>query len=90
MKVLKGFVSNYARPEGSIANRYLSLECVHFCETFLKKNGTLSGCDATRVDAVVEEHPLSAGKSMELDGNVLAIAHRYVLFNLAITEPFLK
>ena len=87
---MKRFVSNYACPEGSIANQYLSLECVRFSETFLKKNGTLSGCDATRVAAVLEDHPLSAGKSMELDGNVLAIAHHYVLFNLAITEPFLK
>ena len=27
---------------------------------------------------------------MELDGSDIAIAHRYVLFNLAITESFLK
>ena len=90
MKVLKGFMSNYARPEGSIANRYLSLECVCFCETFLKKSDTTPGCGDIPDDAIIEEYPLSVGKSMELDGSDIVIAHGYVLFNLAITESFLK
>ena len=90
MKVLKGFVSNYARPEGSIANRYLSLECVRFCETFLKKTRNPPGYGDIRAEALVEEHPLSTGKSITLDGKDIATAHRYVLFNLAVTESFLK
>ena len=90
MKVLKGFVSNYEHPEGSIANRYLSLECVRFCETFLKKTCTPPDYGDIRADALVDEHPLSVGKSMTLDEKDIATAHRYVLFNLAIIESFLK
>ena len=90
MKVLKGFVSNYARPEGSIAQRYLSVECVRFCETFLNKTfPNLTGGDI-KDTTQLEERPLSAGISISLDEKYLAIAHRYVLFNLAVVEPFLE
>ncbi|XP_062114463.1 uncharacterized protein LOC133825550 [Humulus lupulus] len=83
MKVLKGFVSNYARPEGCIANRYLDVECVRFCETFLKHNDNQ---DSTEI----EENPLSAGEYFELDQGDISIAHRYVLFNSDIVAPFLN
>ncbi|XP_062080666.1 uncharacterized protein LOC133785450 [Humulus lupulus] len=83
MKVLKGFVSNYARPEGCIANRYLAVECVRFCGTFLKHNDNQ---DSTEI----EENPLSAGECFELDQGDIAIAHRYVLFNSEIVAPFLN
>ncbi|KAL5563237.1 hypothetical protein UlMin_032984 [Ulmus minor] len=90
MKVLKGFVSNYARPEGSIANRYLSLECVRFCETFLKQSDKPIGCADVRDDTLLEDRPLSAGKCIKLDRSDVAIAHRYVLFNSEIAAPYLK
>ena len=90
MKVLKGFVSNYARSEGSIANRYLSLECVQFCDTFLKETCTTPNSSDIRVVSILEEHPLSVGMRIKLDEKHLAMAHRYVLFNLAITESYLK
>ena len=83
MKVLKGFVANYARPEACIANRYLAVECVRFCETFLRLN---QAEDRTSL----EEAPLSAARYFELDRVNLAVAHRYVLFNSDIVEPFLN
>ena len=33
--ILKGFVSNKARPEGSIAEAYISKECTTFCSMYL-------------------------------------------------------
>lgn len=90
MKVLKGFVSNYAHPEGCIANRYLSIECVQFCDTFLKHSDKLKGSGDVEDDAIIEEHPLSVGKCFELDQSDIAIAHHYVLFNLDIVAPFLS
>ncbi|XP_062111954.1 uncharacterized protein LOC133823304 [Humulus lupulus] len=83
MKVFKGFVSNYARPEGCIANRYLAVECVCFCETFLKHNDNQ---DSTEI----KENPLSAGECFELGQGDITIAYRYVLFNLDIVAPFLN
>ena len=90
MKVLKGFVSNNAHPEGCIAHRYIFVECVRFCDTFLKKTCTTPNYGDIRAAALLQERPLSVGKSMRLDEKHLTIAHRYVLFNLAITESYLK
>ena len=90
MKVLKGFVSNYACPEGSIANCYLSLECLCFCETFLKQSDKQIGCANVRDDAILEDHPISVGKCIKLDHSNIAIEHNYVLFNLEIIAPYLK
>ena len=61
-----------------------------FVRLFLKKSDTALGCGDIPDDVILEEYPLSVGKCMELDGSDIVIAHGYVLFNLAITESFLK
>ena len=52
-------------------------------KVFLKQNDNE---DST----LVEEKPLSAAECFELDRLNLAVAHRYVLFNSEIVEPFLN
>ena len=90
MKLLKGFVSNYAHPEGSIAQRYIAVECVRFCETFMKQSDK-SACDNVQQESsILEGHPLYARECIELNEDDIANAHRYVLFNLAVTEPYFK
>jgi hypothetical protein len=34
--VLKGYVRNRARPDGSIAKGFLSYECISFCQNYLQ------------------------------------------------------
>ena len=90
MKLLKGFVSNYAHPEGSIAQRYIAVECVRFCETFIKQSDK-SACDNVQQESsILEGHPLSAGECIKLNEDDIANAHRYVLFNLAVIEPYFE
>ena len=35
MKILKGYVRNRYRPEGSIVEGYTTEECVEFCSSYL-------------------------------------------------------
>ena len=39
---------------------------------------------------VVEGHPISTGISMTMSSDMLRIAHRYILFNSAEVEPYIK
>ena len=36
--VIKGFVRNMSHPDGSIAQGYLTKECISFCESYLTKD----------------------------------------------------
>ena len=83
-----------AHPEGSIAERYLSDECMRFCASFLKQTDgvgrTVGRNEDTDSSIILEGRPLHSPKHIILNENDLANAHRYVLFNLAITEPYLE
>ena len=36
--VIKGFIHKMSRPDGSIAQGYLTKECISFCESYLTKD----------------------------------------------------
>jgi hypothetical protein len=61
--VLKGYVRNRARPDGSIAMGFLSYECISFCQNYLKMR--------TRTSLLV---CLSGGTSAGSMGLVTAMA----------------
>lgn len=92
--ILKGKVSNRARPEGCIAESYLADECVAFCNDFIKQMVNLCQREDRNEDFVndriLEGHPISAGKPIVLSDEMLQSAHRYVLFNSTIVEPYLE
>lgn len=94
MKVLKGYVRNRARPEGCIAECYLADECVKFCSTYIKKAEDIcvakSRNEEFEDETILEGRPISKGKSFTLSDDILKIAHRYVLFNSAEVEPYIK
>ena len=89
MMVLKGYVRNRARPEGCIAESYLADECVRFCSTFIKD--TINVCNhEARNDSSSQGRPISARKLVSLNDEDLVNAHRYVLFNSPLVEPYLQ
>ncbi|XP_031262356.1 uncharacterized protein LOC116120545 [Pistacia vera] len=94
MKILKGYVKNRARPKVCIAECYLVDETVTFCSGYF--NHDFGGNDQNArnqdffSDVILEGHPILGGKSMSLSDEVLERAHRYVLFNTTVTEPFLQ
>ena len=94
MKILKGHVMQPAHPEGSIAERYLSDESMRFCSIFMKQANDVGSKvgrnDYVDSDIILEGRLLYSGKRITLTDKDLASAHRSILFNLAMTEPFLE
>ncbi|KAH7842869.1 hypothetical protein Vadar_009953 [Vaccinium darrowii] len=94
---LKGYVSNKARPEGSIAEAYIVQECLTFCSMYLKK-----GLDKPERNDDGDER----GSGMEIfkqnvrlfspisrapnpSNNERELAHWFVLFNSPEVDPYL-
>ena len=94
MKILKDCVRNRARPEGCIAECYLADECMNFCDEFIKHTVELKTKkgrnDEWSNDVLLEGRPISGKKQVTLTDELLESAHRYILFNTAIVEPFLE
>ncbi|XP_058186185.1 uncharacterized protein LOC131303365 [Rhododendron vialii] len=93
MKIYKRSVGNHARPEGCIAERYLVEECITFCSRHMKSVETTNRGPRNQDfenDVILEGRPISAATSITLTDEVLESAHRYVLFNTAIVEPYLE
>ena len=93
MKVLKGYVRNYARPEGCIAERYLSEECLRYCSKYMKQAENVGSRHIRNEDyqdeTCLEGHPLSKGVPITISPTMLSIAHRYILFNSSEVEPYI-
>ena len=83
-----------AHPEGSIVERYLSDECMRFCASFLNQidgvGSTVGHNEDIGSAVILEGRPLNSAEHITLNEKDLANAHCYVLFNLAITEPYLE
>ncbi|XP_062100363.1 uncharacterized protein LOC133806259 [Humulus lupulus] len=94
MKLLKGYVMQPTHPEASIAERYIADESMRFCASFFKQSndeGSFIGRNEYNdSDVILEGRPLHRGVTVTLNDKDLASAHRYVLFNLAVTEQYLE
>ncbi|XP_020258863.1 uncharacterized protein LOC109835292 [Asparagus officinalis] len=93
MKTLKKCVRNPARPEGCIAESYLAEECIAFCSEFLKQSIHVKEKEVRNEefenDVIFEGRPISKTTSITLTDKEKDIAHRSVLLNTAIMDPFL-
>lgn len=93
---------NRSRPEGSIAEGYLSQECLTFCSRYLDDNVETKLTRVGRNDDVEEcitkelsifsrpGRPLgSKNNIVTFSADTLAKAHRYVLFNCDAVSVFI-
>lgn len=95
MKTLKAYVKNYARPEACMAEGYLAGECVAFCMEFLQKSVPVQepvnrNEDFEANGLVVEGRPLQKATDVILSDRDRDIAHRYVLMNSAVMDPYIE
>jgi hypothetical protein len=66
LHTLKGYVRNKAHPEGSIAEGYISEECMVFCSRFLKDVDTKLSRPECHESATVNEPP----SGLSIFGNI--------------------
>ncbi|XP_050902383.1 uncharacterized protein LOC127112997 [Lathyrus oleraceus] len=88
MKILKGYVKNYYRPEASIVERYITEEAIEFCTDYLSDAKPV-GLPKSRHDGRCD------GKGTRLkvkhmgEGEVFQ-AHLYILNNTDEVHPYLS
>ncbi|GJY09752.1 transposon protein, CACTA, En/Spm sub-class [Tanacetum coccineum] len=91
MHILKGYVTNKARPEGCIAQRYIENECVTFCSMYLNDVDTVFN-KSERNDEMIHPggeisvfsskgRPIGGYKSCDLSEAELMKIHTYILNN---------
>jgi hypothetical protein len=92
MKTLKGYVWKMARLEASMAEGYVKDECIGFVTEYLQRFDVVHRWvwDADEEYGEVEEALEGAGKSYMLSFALRDVAHKYVLRNVAIMQPWLK
>lgn len=101
MKVLKGYVRNRNRIEGSIAEGYIAEEAVEFCTEYFKNVVTIGIPNvgtATTTENFGGTSLLSDGKTLskstfadlDVNGPVMRQAHQTVLNNTEVVEPYFE
>lgn len=92
MGIMKSFVRNRSRPEGSIAEGYITIECLTFCSRYLVDTQTKFNSGAALGVTENDVHtgsglgvfrcvgtPLGGAQSRDLTNVEWEQAHRYVL-----------
>jgi hypothetical protein len=92
MKTLKGYVRNMARPEASTAEGYIKEERIGFVTEYLQRFDVVQRrvWDAEEEYGDVEEALEGAGKPFLMTAALRDVAHKYVLQNVAVMEPWLR
>ncbi|XP_070662263.1 uncharacterized protein [Malus domestica] len=100
LQMLKHYVRNKGRPEGSIAEAYLVDECLSFCSMYLRdveSRRTRKGRNEDGIGRGVfgglsifdsKGCYMGSGENVMLDLNVLDRCHRYILNNCDEVHPF--
>lgn len=92
MKVLKGYVKNPARPEGCIAERYITEEFMRYCSGYLEQAAEIgirhSGNEAFQTDSPHIGRLVNKRTHVTLSNEMLKSTHRYVLFNTKKVEDY--
>nr|BAV56711.1 transposase [Ipomoea nil] len=88
MKILKGYVRNRNRPEGCIAECYISEEAIEFCSEYLTDVQTV-GIPST-FQEVVRTRPLSGAQVQSISQEEWEQSHRYILANDVEIDQYAK
>ncbi|RVW69554.1 hypothetical protein CK203_059352 [Vitis vinifera] len=89
MKVLKGYVRNRNRPEGCIAECYITEEAIEFCTEYLSNVDAIGIPISANIDQKVGA-PIPGGQVVTIDSNLWLHAHHYVLENTTIVQPYIE
>ncbi|XP_042974567.1 uncharacterized protein LOC122306194 [Carya illinoinensis] len=101
MGKFKRYVRNRARPEGSIAEAYVHVECLTFCSMYLNDIETRHNREERNIDVGLcsqqpslsvfsqKVHPLGGAKIMVLPDTMLSKAEWYVLNNCPEIEHYI-
>ncbi|XP_042944749.1 uncharacterized protein LOC122278634 [Carya illinoinensis] len=102
LRKFKRYVRNNARPEGSIAEAYVHVECLTFCSLYIHDIETINNRDDRNkdIDKNTESEsisifsqkvrPLGSPNSRRLEQSILAKASWYVLNNCAEIGQYLE
>ncbi|KAF7152381.1 hypothetical protein RHSIM_Rhsim01G0150600 [Rhododendron simsii] len=98
---LKRFVSNRARPEGSIVEAYIVKECITFCSMYLDGVGTLHNrpernedlgvrCQGLTVFTETARPILPITRDGQMSQELRDVAHWFLLYNSPELEKYLE
>ncbi|CAN0918214.1 hypothetical protein LINGRAHAP2_LOCUS30745, partial [Linum grandiflorum] len=91
---LKTFVGNKARSEGCIAEGWISEELFNFSSLYFDEEVETRYNRGRRVASELDDSsvgvPIGAGETFQLSDMEWKQAHRYVLVNAPMVEPFLQ
>ncbi|XP_019172841.1 PREDICTED: uncharacterized protein LOC109168279 [Ipomoea nil] len=88
MKILKGYVRNRNRPEGCIAECYISEEAIEFCSEYLSNVQTIG--IPSIFHEVVRTRPLSGAQVQSISQAEWEQSHRYILANDVEIDQYAK
>jgi hypothetical protein len=102
LRTLKGYVKNKARPEGSIAEGYMSEECLTFCSRFFDNISTKLNRPECHESAAASEPPFGVsifgsidysrkGCTLENVSDIdMQATRHYILTNCDEVTPWIK
>ena len=92
MKTLKNYVRNMARPEASMAEGYVQEECLGFVTEYLQRFDVVERrvWDADEEYGDAEEVLEGGAKPYIMTTAVRDAAHKYVLRNMSVMQPWLR
>lgn len=93
---LKSYVRNKRRPEGSIAECYITEECLHYCSRYLESNTESTNHDGEgemptlSIFSVSGEYNASQYQHRTLEYEEMHSAHTHCLFNCDEVTPYIE
>ena len=89
MKLLKGYVCKYCRPERCIAKCYVAEETVEFCAEYMSNHDFIGLPPSCMVDYAIEK-TLEGGEATMVDALLLQQAHLFILQNTIEFKTYIK
>ncbi|KAK1410808.1 hypothetical protein QVD17_37348 [Tagetes erecta] len=90
MSVLKGYVRNRNRPEGSIIKGYTSEEVTQFCEDYMEDVSNIVGVPKSRHSGRLGGQPVIGIKVVNKDHEDVLAAHLVVLKHMTCLAPYVN
>jgi hypothetical protein len=90
MGVLKKYVHNHARPEGSISKGYGTEDVIEFCVDFLPDLKPIGVPESRYEGRLIGKGTLGRKATVCMDGHLFTQAHYIVLHNSTVVAPYIE